>query len=56
MSASTQELPSEEKIKIVDMQRDMISEAFRVATEAVSKHEIEQEIAKHIKQHFDSVY
>jgi dynein light chain LC8-type len=54
--ASTQEIPGEERIKIVDMQRDMISEAFRVAQEALSKHEIEQEIAKYIKQHFDRYY
>jgi cation transport regulator ChaB len=53
---STQELPGEERIKIVDMQRDMISEAFTVAQEALSKHEIEQEISKHIKQHFDRKY
>jgi cation transport regulator ChaB len=38
--ASTQEIPGEERIKIVDMQRDMITEAFNVASEALSKHEI----------------
>jgi cation transport regulator ChaB len=42
MTTSAQELPGEERIKIVDMQRDMINEAFRIATEAISKHEIEQ--------------
>jgi hypothetical protein len=46
----------EERIKIVDMQREMIGEAFRVAGEALSKHEIDQEVAKHIKQHFDRQY
>jgi hypothetical protein len=38
------------------MQKDMISEAFRVASEALSKHEIDQEVARHIKQHFDRKY
>lgn len=38
------------------MQRDMISEAFQVASEALSKHEIDQEVARHIKQHFDRKY
>lgn len=55
-STSTQELSEDKRIKIVDMQRDMIAEAFRVADEALSKHEIDREIAKHIKQHFDRKY
>jgi hypothetical protein len=38
------------------MQREMIAEALRVAGEALSKHEIEQEVARHIKQHFDRQY
>lgn len=36
------EIPAEERVKVVDMQRDMIDEAFRVAEEALSQHEIER--------------
>jgi nicotinamidase-related amidase len=57
MSGSVHELPfGEERLKVVDMQRDMVEEAFRVAEEALASHEIEREIAKHIKQHFDAKY
>lgn len=42
MSVSTQEIPREDRIKISDMQKEMIPEAFRIAAEAVAKHEIEQ--------------
>ena len=38
------------------MQREMVREAYRVAKEALASHEIEREIAKHIKQHFDNKY
>lgn len=55
MSAATQENP-ENKIKVVDMQKDMIGEAFSVAREALTLHEIDREIAKHIKKHFDAKY
>jgi hypothetical protein len=33
-----QELPYKDKIKVVDMQVDMIAEAYRVAEEALRKH------------------
>lgn len=56
MSVSTQEIAREDRIKISDMQKEMIPEAFKVAAEAVAKHEIEQQIAKYIKQHFDRKY
>lgn len=38
------------------MQQEMVTEAIRVASEAMKKHEIQTEIAKHIKQHFDAKY
>ena len=56
MSAATQESPLENKIKVVDMQKEMIGEAFSVAKEALALHEIDREIAKHIKKHFDTKY
>lgn len=57
MSGSAQELPfGPEQLKVVDMQREMVEEAFRVAEEALAQHEIEREIAKHIKQHFDNKF
>jgi hypothetical protein len=56
MSAATQENPLENKIKVVDMQKEMIGEAFSVAKEALALHEIDREIAKHIKKHFDTKY
>jgi hypothetical protein len=53
---SVSESGVEERIKVVDMQRDMIEEALRVAEEALKLHEIEREVAKHIKLHFDKKY
>lgn len=38
------------------MQREMITEAFKVAAEALKRHEIDREIACHIKKHFDAIY
>lgn len=56
-SGSVHELPfPQERLKVVDMQREMVEEAFRVAEEALGLHEIEREVAKHIKKHFDSKY
>ena len=46
----------EEKVKVADMQKDMVEEAFRVAREALARHEVEREVACHIKKHFDSKY
>jgi hypothetical protein len=46
----------EERIKVVDMQKEMIGEAFKVAQEAFNRHEIEREVAKHIKKYFDAKY
>lgn len=48
--------PNKKQIKVSDMQQEMISEAFRVAKEALGRHEIEREVAKHIKKHFDNKY
>jgi hypothetical protein len=33
---------TEEKIKVVDMQKDMMLEAMRVAEEAMKRHEMER--------------
>ena len=39
MSASSHELPvPQERLKVVDMQRDMVEEAFKVAEEAIRCH------------------
>ena len=39
MSASSHELSvPQERLKVVDMQRDMVEEAFKVAEEALSCH------------------
>ena len=51
-----QELPYKDEIKVVDMQVDMIAYAYKVAEEALHKHEIDREVACHIKKHFDSKY
>jgi len=56
MSTSTQEIVVEDRIKVVDMQKEMIGEAFRIAKEALDRHEIEREVARHIKQYFDNKY
>jgi dynein light chain LC8-type len=57
MSVSVQvEDPNKKQIKVSDMQQEMINEAFRVAKEALGRHEIEREVAKHIKKHFDNKY
>lgn len=56
MSSSQELSVPQERLKVVDMQREMVEEAFRVAEEALSQHEIEREVAKHIKQHFDTKY
>lgn len=56
MSGSTEVAVIEDKIKVVDMQKEMIGEAFRVAQEAFKRHEIEREVAKHIKKYFDAKY
>lgn len=46
----------EERVKVADMQKEMVEEAFRVSKEALGRHEVEREVAKHIKQHFDHKY
>ena len=51
-----QDLPYKDDIKVVDMQVEMIAEAYRVAEEALQKHEIDREVACHIKKHFDSKF
>ena len=56
MSAEQQENEVEEKIKVADMQKEMLEEAMRTASEALRKHEVDQEIAKHNKKHFDQHY
>lgn len=45
-----------EIVKVVDMQKEMIAKAFSVAEQARAKHEIERQIAKHIKDAFDVLY
>lgn len=39
MSGSVHDLPfPQERLKVVDMQREMVEEAFRVAEEALAQH------------------
>ena len=51
-----QDLPYKDDIKVVDMQAEMIAEAYTVAEEALQQHEIDGEVASHIKKHFDSKF
>ncbi|OCL12544.1 hypothetical protein AOQ84DRAFT_150492 [Glonium stellatum] len=44
----------EAQIKSADMSEEMQQEAIEVATEAMSKYNIEKDIAQYIKKEFDS--
>ena len=39
---------------MADMNKDMIAEAIDTARKAIEKYEIERDIAKYIKDHFDT--
>lgn len=43
-------------IKVADMNKEMINEVIETAKRAIEKYEIERDIAKYIKDHFDRYY
>lgn len=58
MSSALSKVPEVTKsnIKAADMDKEMIQQAIDTSRLAISKYEIEVEIAQFIKEHFDRTY